>query len=96
MRKDDKFLGDGLSFDDVLLVPAYSEVIPKDVDVSTVLGNNLKLSIPIVSAAMDTVTESRMAIAMAREGGLGGIPVSYTHLDVYKRQLYQRATAPYW
>jgi len=73
MIKEDKFLGDGLSFDDVLLVPGYSEVVPKDVDVSTVLGNNLKLSIPIISAAMDTVTESRMAIAMAREGGLGVI-----------------------
>ena len=71
MDKQGKFLGDAMSFDDVLLVPGYSEVLPKNVNISTLIGNGLKLSIPIVSAAMDTVTESRMAIAMAREGGLG-------------------------
>ncbi|MGI6164036.1 MAG: IMP dehydrogenase [Bacillota bacterium] len=71
MDKQGKFLGDAVSFDDVLLVPGYSEVLPKNVNISTLIGNGLKLSIPIVSAAMDTVTESRMAIAMAREGGLG-------------------------
>ncbi|HHY75391.1 MAG TPA: IMP dehydrogenase [Firmicutes bacterium] len=73
MRKEDKFLEEGLSFDDVLLVPDYSEVLPKDVDVSTRLSSTVKLGIPLLSAAMDTVTESRMAIAMAREGGLGVI-----------------------
>ena len=61
----------GLTFDDVLLVPAYSEVLPKDVDVSTAVTPGVPLTIPIVSAAMDTVTESRLAISMAREGGIG-------------------------
>ena len=60
-----------LTFDDVLLVPARSEVLPSDVDVSTDLGRGLRLQVPLVSAAMDTVTEARTAIAMAREGGLG-------------------------
>ncbi|HEX6134992.1 MAG TPA: IMP dehydrogenase [Longimicrobiales bacterium] len=67
----DRFLGDGLTFDDVLLVPAYSEVHPRDTDVSTQLTEGITLTMPLVSAAMDTVTESRMAMAMAREGGLG-------------------------
>jgi IMP dehydrogenase len=62
---------EGFSFDDVLLLPNYSDVLPKDVDVSTQLTRNLKLNIPIVSAAMDTVTESQAAISMAREGGIG-------------------------
>jgi len=61
------------SFDDVLLVPNYSDVLPKDVDTTTQLTRNISLNIPIVSAAMDTVTESRTAISMAREGGLGFI-----------------------
>ncbi|MBU4000805.1 MAG: IMP dehydrogenase, partial [Proteobacteria bacterium] len=61
------------SFDDVLLIPNYSNVLPKDVDTSTQLTKNLTLSIPIVSAAMDTVTESRTSITMAREGGIGFI-----------------------
>ncbi|NCA80892.1 MAG: CBS domain-containing protein [Sphingobacteriia bacterium] len=67
----DKFLGEGLTYDDVLLVPAYSEVLPRDVDTSTFFTKNISLNIPIVSAAMDTVTESLMAIAMAQEGGIG-------------------------
>jgi IMP dehydrogenase len=67
----DRFLGEGLTFDDVLLVPAYSEVHPRDTDVSTSLTSRIRLAMPLVSAAMDTVTESRMAMAMAREGGLG-------------------------
>jgi IMP dehydrogenase len=67
----DKFLGEGLTYDDVLLVPAYSEVIPRDVDVSTLLSRNIRINIPIISAAMDTVTESTMAIAIAQEGGIG-------------------------
>jgi IMP dehydrogenase len=62
---------EGLTFDDVLLVPQYSEVLPHEVDVSTWLTKRIKLNIPIISAAMDTVTESRMAIALAREGGIG-------------------------
>ena len=63
----------GLTFDDVLLVPQYSEILPSEVNISTFLTQNIKLNVPIVSAAMDTVTESAMAIAMAREGGLGFI-----------------------
>ncbi|MEE9161526.1 MAG: IMP dehydrogenase [Candidatus Neomarinimicrobiota bacterium] len=64
-------LRQGLTFDDVLLVPAYSEVLPKDVDLTTQLTANIRLSLPFLSAAMDTVTEGDMAIALAREGGLG-------------------------
>ena len=66
-----KFLGEGLTYDDVLLIPSYSEVLPREVDISTSLSKNIRLNIPIVSAAMDTVTESGMAIAMAQEGGIG-------------------------
>lgn len=66
-------IGEGITFDDVLLVPSYSEVIPNQVDVSTNLTNTIRLNIPMMSAGMDTVTESRMAIAMARQGGLGVI-----------------------
>lgn len=66
-----KFAKEGLTFDDVLLVPRKSEVLPKEVDVSTVLSNNVKLNVPLISAGMDTVTEAAMAIAMAREGGIG-------------------------
>lgn len=66
-------IGEGITFDDVLLVPAYSEVIPNEVDVSTYLTKSIKLNIPMMSAGMDTVTEHRMAIAMARQGGIGVI-----------------------
>ena len=66
-------IGKGITFDDVLLVPQYSEVIPNDVDISTQLTKNIRLNIPLMSAGMDTVTEYRMAIAMARQGGIGVI-----------------------
>jgi IMP dehydrogenase len=66
-----KFAKEGLTFDDVLLIPAKSEVLPRDVDVRTTLTETLKLNVPIISAGMDTVTEAEMAIAMARQGGLG-------------------------
>ena len=66
-----KILGEGLTYDDVLLVPNYSEVLPREVDIRTKFTRNIQINIPIVSAAMDTVTESRMAIAIAREGGIG-------------------------
>jgi IMP dehydrogenase len=69
----DKVVIEGLTFDDVLLVPQYSEVLPRDVDVSTYFSKNIKLNIPIVSAAMDTVTEAHLAIAIARAGGIGVI-----------------------
>lgn len=68
---EDKFVKEGLTFDDVLLIPAHSKVLPKEVDTSTNLTKNIKLNIPVLSAAMDTVTEANMAIAMARQGGLG-------------------------
>ena len=70
---DTKFLKKGFTFDDVLLIPAESHVLPNDADLSTKLAENLKLNIPIITAAMDTVTESQMAIAIARAGGLGVI-----------------------
>ena len=66
-----KIVGDGITFDDVLLIPSYSEVIPNEVDLRTKLTNKISLNIPLISAGMDTVTEHRMAIAMARQGGIG-------------------------
>jgi len=71
--KESKFFGEGLTFDDVLLVPAYSEVLPRDTQLTTKFTRNIELKVPIISAAMDTVTESAMAIALAREGGIGVI-----------------------
>ncbi|NAS32765.1 IMP dehydrogenase [Flavobacteriaceae bacterium R38] len=68
---DAKFVGEGLTYDDVLLVPNYSEVLPREVNIQTKFTRNITINVPIVSAAMDTVTESRMAIAMAQEGGIG-------------------------
>lgn len=70
---EDKFAKEGLTFDDVLLIPRKSEVLPKEVDVSTQLSKHVKLNIPLISAGMDTVTEAAMAIAIAREGGIGMI-----------------------
>ncbi len=66
-----KILGEGLTYDDVLLVPAFSEVLPREVNIQTKFTRNITINVPIISAAMDTVTESKMAIAMAREGGIG-------------------------
>ena len=66
-----RLLGKALTFDDVLLVPAYSQVLPRDTDLSTQLSRNIRLNLPLVSAAMDTVTEARLAIAIAQEGGVG-------------------------
>lgn len=71
MAAKSKFYGEGLTFDDVLLVPAYSEVLPREVSLSTQLTKSIKLNIPMVSAAMDTVTDAPLAIALAREGGIG-------------------------
>ena len=85
-------IGEGITFDDVLLVPAYSEVTPNMVDLSTYLTKKVKLNIPMMSASMDTVTESKMAIAMAREGGIGIIHKNMTiaeqamEVDRVKRQ----------
>ena len=66
-----EFIGDGLTFDDILLMPQYSEILPHEADLTTYLTNDIKLNIPLMSAGMDTVTESAMAIAMARVGGIG-------------------------
>ncbi|MBC7554952.1 MAG: IMP dehydrogenase [Taibaiella sp.] len=71
MALKSKFYGEGLTFDDVLLMPAYSEVLPREVNISTNLTKDIRINIPMVSAAMDTVTEAPLAIALAREGGLG-------------------------
>ena len=73
-----KFIETGLTFDDVLLVPSYSEVLPSDVDLLSKFSRNLSLKVPVVSAAMDTITESKMAIAMAQEGGIGVIHKNLT------------------
>lgn len=69
----DRIVMDGLTYDDVLLVPAYSEVLPRDVQLTTHFSRNIQLQVPFVTAAMDTVTEAPMAIAIAREGGIGVI-----------------------
>jgi IMP dehydrogenase len=74
----DKFLGEALTFDDVLLVPSYSDVLPREVDISSQLTREIRLNIPIVSAAMDTVTENKLAIAIARQGGIGMIHKNMT------------------
>ena len=70
-KSGDKFYGEGLTFDDVLLMPGYSQVLPRDVDISSQLTRDIRLNVPLLSAAMDTVTEAALAIALAREGGLG-------------------------
>ncbi|MBP1576697.1 MAG: IMP dehydrogenase, partial [Oscillospiraceae bacterium] len=75
---DNKFVKEGLTFDDVLLIPAKSDVLPADVSLKTRLTKTVSLNVPLMSAAMDTVTDSRMAIAMAREGGIGVIHKNMT------------------
>ncbi len=74
----DKIKGEGLTFDDVLLIPAYSQVLPKDVDISSVFSRNIRINAPVISAAMDTVTEAALAIAIARQGGMGVIHKNMT------------------
>ena len=71
LRYTEKFYGEGLTYDDVLVLPAYSQILPREVNTSTQLTRNIRINIPILSAAMDTVTESRLAIALAQEGGIG-------------------------
>lgn len=73
-----KFTGEALTFDDVLLLPAYSEVLPREVDISSQLTRSIRLNVPVVSAAMDTVTDAKLAIAMARQGGIGMIHKNMT------------------
>ena len=85
--ENEKFLGEGLTYDDVLLVPGYSNVLPRETDLSTRFSRNIELKIPIVSAAMDTVTESGMAIAMAQEGGIG---VLHKNMSIEKQAIEVR------
>jgi IMP dehydrogenase len=80
----DKFIGEGLTFDDVLLQPAYSEVLPREVDLSTLFTTGIRMNIPIVSAAMDTVTEYKLAIAIAQEGGIG---VLHKNMSIEKQAI---------
>lgn len=97
-----RYIGEGLTFDDILLIPAKSEVLPHEVDLSTKLTNKIKLNIPLVSAGMDTVTESKMAIAMAREGGIGiihknmSIDEQAKHVDRVKRSEHGVITDPFF
>jgi len=83
----DKFIGEGLTFDDVLLQPAYSEVLPREVDLSTFFTTGIRMNIPIVSAAMDTVTEYKLAIAIAQEGGIG---VLHKNMSIEKQAIEVR------
>ena len=98
----DKFSKEGLTFDDVLLLPGRSEVMPKDVDVSTRLTRNIRLEVPLMSAGMDTVTETRMAIAVAREGGIGiihknmSIEEQARMVDPVKRSEHGVITDPFY
>ena len=97
-----KVVREGLTFDDVLLVPARSEVLPKEVDLSVQLTPVIRLNIPFMSAAMDTVTDSRMAIAIAREGGLGiihknmSIEAQAHEVDRVKRSEHGVITDPFF
>ncbi|MCH5158688.1 MAG: IMP dehydrogenase [Clostridiales bacterium] len=97
-----KIVKDGLTFDDVLLIPGESHVTPKDVDLTTKLSDDITLNIPLVSAAMDTVTESRLAIAIAREGGIGiihknmSIDAQAEHVDKVKRSEHGVITDPFF
>lgn len=99
--KENKIVGEGLTFDDVLLIPAESDVLPADVDLRTKLTDKVSLNIPVLSAAMDTVTEYRMAIAIAREGGIGvihknmSIDVQAEQVDLVKRSENGVITNPF-
>ena len=102
MNYDAKFVKQGLTFDDVLLIPAASDILPADIELKTKLTKNITLNIPVMSAAMDTVTEYRMAIAIAREGGIGiihknmSIGAQAEQVDMVKRSENGVITNPFW
>ena len=102
MDASQKFVKQGLTFDDVLLIPAASDVLPADIDLHTQLTKKIRLNIPLISAAMDTVTEYRMAIAIAREGGIGiihknmSISQQAEQVDMVKRSENGVITNPFW
>ena len=99
---EEKFVKEGLTFDDVLLIPQKSDVTPDMVDLGTRLTRKIRLNIPLMSAAMDTVTESRLAIAIAREGGVGVIHKNVTieeqadHVERVKRSENGVIVDPFW
>ena len=92
-----RLLGKALTFDDVLLVPAYSQVLPRDTSLATRLSRNIALNLPLVSAAMDTVTEARLAIAIAQEGGIGiihkNLPAAAQAREVARVKRYEPASS---
>ena len=102
LQMSSRIVKEGLTFDDVLLIPQASNVLPSDVDLKTQLTDKIKLNLPLISAAMDTVTESRMAIAMAREGGMGiihknmSIEEQASHVDKVKRSEHGVITDPFF
>ncbi len=99
---EERFLKEGLTFDDVLLIPQKSDILPKDADISTNLTRTIRLNIPMMSAAMDTVTESRLAIAIAREGGIGiihknmSVDMQATEVDKVKRSEHGVIVDPFF
>src|ERR1700742_3648928 len=82
MATKSRFYGEGLTFDDVLLMPAYSEVLPREVKITSNLTKDIRINVPMVSAAMDTVTEAPLAIALSREGGIG---ISHKNMSIERQ-----------